>query len=53
MCDSNVDYKQMYLNMMRAAEAAIDLLTKAQKECEELYISAEPDSSLTEGTTET
>lgn len=34
------NYKQMYLKMMRASEDAINLLIKAQQECEELYISS-------------
>ena len=35
------DYKEMYLKMMRATEAAIRILIKAQQECEELYLNAE------------
>ena len=35
------DYREMYLNMMRASEEAIRILIKAQQECEELYLSAE------------
>ena len=34
------DYKEMYLKMVRASEQAIRILVKAQRECEELYISA-------------
>ena len=34
------DYKKMYLALFRASEEAIEILTTAQKECEELYISA-------------
>ena len=34
------DYKQMYLIMFRASEEAISLLIQAQRECEELYLSA-------------
>ena len=33
-----MDYKEMYLKMMRASEAAIRILVKAQQECEEMYI---------------
>ena len=33
------DYKEMYLKMVRASEQAINILIKAQQECEELYIS--------------
>lgn len=43
------DYKELYLKMVRATEAAVDLLIKAQQECEELYISApEPELKLVE-----
>lgn len=34
------DYKELYLKLFRATEAAIDLLIAAQRECEELYLSA-------------
>ena len=33
------DYKEMYLKIVRASEQAINILIKAQHECEELYIS--------------
>lgn len=33
------DYKEMYLKMVRTTEKAINLLIKAQQECEELYLS--------------
>ena len=36
--DSKVDYKEMYLKMVRASEKAMDILIKAQQECEEMYI---------------
>lgn len=36
-----MDYKEMYLKMMRASEEAIRILIQAQQECEEMYISAE------------
>ena len=36
--DKNVDYKAMYLAMVRAAESAMQLLIEAQQRCEELYI---------------
>ncbi|HPE15432.1 MAG TPA: hypothetical protein PK597_00590 [Oscillospiraceae bacterium] len=35
------DYKEMYLTMVRETERAIDILTAAQRHCEELYIHAE------------
>ena len=34
------DYKQMYLRLFRATEAAISVLIAAQQECEELYINS-------------
>ncbi len=34
------DYKEMYLKMFRASEKAIELLIAAQRECEEMYLSA-------------
>lgn len=36
--DRGVDYKQMYLCMVRATEKALDILIRAQRECEEQYI---------------
>lgn len=33
------DYQEMYRKMVRASEAAINILIEAQRECEELYIS--------------
>ena len=34
------DYKEMYLKLARETEKAIRILTDAQQECEELYLSA-------------
>lgn len=34
------DYEKMYHTMFKASEAAIELLIAAQRECEEIYISA-------------
>ena len=34
------DYKEMYLKLFRATEDAMDTLVAAQRECEEMYISA-------------
>lgn len=34
------DYKEMYLKLFRATEEAISCLIDAQRECEEMYISA-------------
>ena len=36
-----IDYKEMYLKMVRATEQAIDILIEAQRECEEMYLAAE------------
>ena len=33
------DYKEMYLKLFRASEAAVNVLIAAQRECEELYLS--------------
>lgn len=44
-----MDYKEMYLEMMRASEAAIRILVEAQQKCEEMYVDAkeEPVCSYT------
>ena len=34
-----MDYKEMYLKMMRASEEAIRILIQAQQECEVMYVS--------------
>lgn len=34
------DYKEMYLTMVRASEDAVNTLIRAQRKCEELYLSA-------------
>ena len=34
------DYREMYQRMLMVSEKAIDLLIKAQQECEELYINS-------------
>ena len=36
-----MDYKELYLKMVRASEEAIRVLIEAQQECEELYLDAE------------
>ena len=40
------DYKAMYLSLFQATEQGIDRLIAAQRECEELYLTA-PDEVLT------
>ena len=35
------DYREMYLRLFRATTRAIEMLTEAQQECEEIYLSAE------------
>ena len=37
--DENVDFKELYLEMMRASEEAIRVLIKALQACEEKYLS--------------
>ena len=39
------DYKEMYLQMVRETEAAINILIAAQRRCEEMYINA-PDPEI-------
>ena len=34
------DYQKMYLTMFQASEEAINLLIRAQRECEELFMSS-------------
>lgn len=34
------DYKEMYLNLFRASEEALDILIAAQRRCEEMYLAA-------------
>ena len=40
MENENVDYAEMYRQMVRAAESAIRILVEAQRKCEEMYIRA-------------
>lgn len=35
------DYKKMYMRLFHAVTDSIEILTKAQQDCEELYISEE------------
>ena len=35
------DYKQMYLKLLNATENAMEMLIAAQRQCEELYLSAD------------
>lgn len=35
------DYQELYLKLFRETSKAIELLIKAQQDCEELYINAE------------
>ncbi len=41
------DYREMYYKLFRAAEQAIDVLVRAQRECEELYLRA-PEPGIVE-----
>lgn len=36
-----VDYKEKYLKMVRATEEAMNILIRAQRECEEIYLDEE------------
>jgi len=45
-----MDYKEMYLKMVRAAEDAQRILIKAQQECEELYLASSDDEEQTQKT---
>ena len=38
------NYKEMYLDLMRTAETAINLIIDAQRRCEELYINGDKDT---------
>jgi len=43
-----MDYKEMYLKMLRASEEAIRIIIKAQQDCEEMYIrQEEADAAVT------
>lgn len=35
------DYKEMYLDLFRASEEALDILIAAQRRCEEMYLAAD------------
>ena len=35
------DYKEMYLTLFRATEKAINMLIKAQQECEDRYMESD------------
>jgi len=47
-----VDYKELYLNMVRASERAIRELIRVQQECEELYLAASDSEAAAQGTQE-
>jgi hypothetical protein len=38
--DQMPDYKEMYLEMVRGTEKAINILIDVQQKCEEMYISS-------------
>lgn len=40
------DYKELYLEMVRGTEKAINILIDTQRKCEEMYISS-PDTEIT------
>ena len=39
--EKNVDWKQMYLHLFNAVTDAIEILSKAQGKCEEMYADRE------------
>ena len=48
-----MDYKEIYLKMMRASEEAVKTIIQAQRECEEMYINlCETEVQNTDKTTE-
>lgn len=40
------DYKELYLEMVRGTEKAINILIDTQRKCEEMYIRS-PDTEIT------
>lgn len=47
------DYKEMYLRLFRASEEAMNIIIKAQRECEEMYMNGvESKASPTENSQE-
>ncbi len=38
------DFEEMYYKMVRASEKAIRIIIEAQRECEEMYISADEET---------
>ena len=41
------DYKAMYITMIDATEKAMDILIKAQQQCEEIYITQSEKENIT------
>ena len=41
------DYREMYYKLFRASEQAVDVLLRAQRTCEELYLNA-PEAPIVE-----
>ena len=35
------DYKEMYLDLFRASEEALDILIAARRKCEDMYLAAD------------
>lgn len=46
--EENIDYKEMYLKMVRASEEAIGALIEAQRLCDELCLAAAEENVITE-----
>ncbi len=36
-----IDYKELYIKLFQATDKAVNILIAAQRECEEMYVSAE------------
>lgn len=41
-----MDYKEMYLTMIRASEEAIRILIDAQQKCEEMYLTCSDEEEI-------
>ena len=39
------DYKEMYLDLFRASEEALDILIAARRKCEDMYLAAGDEQS--------
>ena len=46
--EEKVNYKELYLKMMRASEESIRILIQAQQECEEQYLLMQEEQVISE-----